>query len=169
VLLISARANPRKESALQHQMSFVNNHQDLPLLNAVEIPVNVEAMLSSDQSSRQESTDHNADRRRLSAVRRVVARKTCCTLEPGESMPEPEEVLLRRQQRSSKPVDVVMDDAPSSAHLQIGYEEEEVNQTGHRRAMVPEELLQGPQRVVTVRSEGMRDAIALLDRQFGCS
>jgi AP-1-like factor len=103
----------------------------------------------------------------LHLLAEVVARKACCTLEPGESMPDPEEVLLRRQQRSSKTV--TMEVAQSSAHLQIGYEDDEVLQGHYPRAMVPEELLQGRQRVLTVRSEGMRDAIALLDRQFGCS
>lgn len=52
--------------------------------------------------------------------------------------------------------------------MQIGYEDDPVARSSER-TMVPRDVLQGHRRVITVQREGIRDAIALLDRQFGCS
>jgi hypothetical protein len=55
----------------------------------------------------------------------------------------------------------------SAARVQIGYEDDQA--VSPERTMVPRDVLQGHRRVITVQSEGIRNAIALLDRQFGCS
>jgi AP-1-like transcription factor len=102
----------------------------------------------------------------LNMLAEVVAHNSRCTLEPGEVEVEPEDFPARR---SVHLVDEDNDDNQRSvARVQIGYEDEQAVR-GSERTMVPRDVLQGHRRIITVQREGIRDAIALLDRQFGCS
>lgn len=104
----------------------------------------------------------------LNLLAEVVARNSRCTLEPGETEDEPEDFPARRW--SVHPVDDGNNQSEmrSPARVQIGYEDDQVVGSSER-TMVPRDVLQGHRRIITVQREGIRDAIALLDRQFGCS
>lgn len=118
----------------------------------------------------------------LNLLADVVARRSYCTLAPGEPTPEPEDFPRRTRRRphprtrdhsrSSKvsTTDVSTTGSHVDALVAIAYEEDQsMDVEMQSRMMVPKEVLQGHQRITTVPREGMRDAIALLDQQFGCS
>jgi hypothetical protein len=103
----------------------------------------------------------------LHILAEVVARNSRCTLKPGETEVEPEDFPARHW--SIHPADGDNQSEPrSAARVQIGYEDDQAVR-GSERTMVPRDVLQGHRRVITVQREGIRDAIALLDRQFGCT
>jgi AP-1-like transcription factor len=128
----------------------------------------------------------------LNLLADVVARRSYCTLAPGEPTPEPEDFPRRARPRPPHPnpphphthprarqgqrrvnvmgtSDGAFDDH-ADARVTIAYEDEQSRDGKEReRMMVPREVLQGHQRITSVPKEGMRDAIALLDQQFGCS
>lgn len=118
----------------------------------------------------------------LNLLADVVARRSYCTLAPGEPTPEPEDFPRRARSRprpsartKSRPGkaiahDVAADAKPANARVAIEYEDDQtMDMDLQQRTMVPREVLQGHQRITAVPTEGMRDAIALLDQQFGCS
>ena len=105
----------------------------------------------------------------LNLLADVVARRSRCTLAPGEPTPEPEDFPARpRLQETTDETD--NPNGGAVPRVQIDYEEEDVlSRPLLGRTLVPRSILQGHQRIVAVPREGMRDAIALLDRQFGCT
>jgi hypothetical protein len=121
----------------------------------------------------------------LNLLADVVARRSYCTLAPGEPTPEPEDFPRRaRARQHPNPgartrergrVNAMMDTTEcifgdhADPRVAIAYADEQGGERGDERMMVPHKVLQGHQRITTVPKEGMRDAIALLDQQFGSS
>ncbi|KIM34399.1 hypothetical protein M408DRAFT_13908 [Serendipita vermifera MAFF 305830] len=118
----------------------------------------------------------------LNLLADVVARRSYCTLAPGEPTPEPEDFPRRTRSRPharsrdhssfssvAGQEDTKVNVRQADARVEIAYEEESIDTEMQSRLMVPREVLQGHQRITAVPKEGMRDAIALLDQQFGCS
>ena len=127
----------------------------------------------------------------LHLLAEVVAGRSYCTLAPGEPTPEPEDFPKRarprpqrRTRKTQEADDNWMDiegdgirdvaDIHANARVMIAYEEDEGKDVGvdmdeSGRRLVPREILQGHQRITTEPGEGMRHAIAHMDRHFGCS
>lgn len=105
----------------------------------------------------------------LNLLADVVARRSRCTLAPGEPTPEPEDFPARPRLRDTILEEADKPNNAATSRVQIDYEEEETSRPLLGRTLVPRNILQGHQRIVAVPREGVRDAIALLDRQFGCT
>jgi hypothetical protein len=109
----------------------------------------------------------------LNLLADVVAGRSRCTLAPGESLPEPEDFPKRKDPRSASETTSIASSETmtrGSARVQVGYEESVPAEI--ERTLVPREVLErnpNRPRITIVRAEGLRDAIALLNREFGCS
>jgi hypothetical protein len=109
----------------------------------------------------------------LNLLADVVAGRSRCTLAPGESLPEPEDFPKRKDPRSASETTSIASSETmtrGSARVLVGYEESVPAEI--ERTLVPREVLErnpNRPRITIVRAEGLRDAIALLNREFGCS